>query len=352
MVLCALAEPFMLLTGQLPRIAALAGEYMQVLLWAMVPMVAAGVLRSFVSTLGRPVLATLITAAGIGVNALGNYTFIFGNFGAPALGLQGAAWATVVTSLVTLSAYVLAIRLVPGLHRYHVFGYFWRPDWPRFAALLRIGTPIALTVTAEAGIFGTAAFLMGLIGAAELAAHTVALQIAALAFQVPFGVSQAATIRVGYFHGARDALGVTRAGWAAVVLGTGFMMLTALLMILAPELLLRIYIDPHSGTNAALGALAISYLTVASAFQLTDGIQVVAAGALRGLQDTRIPMWIAIFSYWVPGFGLAAGLGLYTPLEGVGVWIGLATGLTFAAALLLLRWHWRGRLGLVAQAPA
>lgn len=350
MVLCALSESFMLATGQVPRIAALAGLYMDLLLWAMIPSVAAGVLRSFVSTLGRPLLATLITAGGIGVNALGNYAFVFGNLGAPALGLQGAAIATIITALVTFAAYVVAIRLDPLLHRYHIFGYFWRPDWPRFMELARIGLPIALTVMAEAGIFGTAAFLMGRIGAVELAAHTVALQIASLAFQVPFGVSQAATIRVGYFHGARDPAGVARAGWAAVTLGTGFMVFTALLMLLAPDLLLAIYIDPEDAANAALAALAIRYLMVASAFQLFDGVQVVAAGALRGLKDTRIPMWIAVFSYWVPGFGLAVWLGLYSPLEGVGVWLGLAAGLVFAAALLLLRWHWRERLGLLPQA--
>lgn len=347
MLICALGEPFMRLTGQEPRIAALAGDYMAVLLWAMVPMVAANVLRNFVATLGRPMLATVITGGGIAVNAIANYALIFGNLGAPALGLRGAGLATVITSLAILGAYIAAIRLDPRLRRYRIFGYFWRPDWPRFAALVRVGMPIALAIMAEAGIFGTAAFLMGRIGATELAAHTVALQIAALAFQVPFGVSQAATIRVGYFHGAREAAGVGRAGWAAVALGTGFMILTALAMLFAPEWLLRIYIDPRSPANAALAGLAVTYLAVASAFQLFDGIQVVAAGALRGLQDTRTPMWIAVFSYWVPGFGLAIWLGLHTPLEGVGVWIGLAGGLTCAAILLLVRWHRRGRLGLV-----
>jgi MATE family multidrug resistance protein len=350
MLLCALAESFMRLTGQEPRIAALAGEYMDVLLWAMVPMIAATVLRHFVATLGRPMLATVITGGGIVVNAVANYALIFGNLGAPAMGLQGAGLATVITSLAVFGAYVLAIRLDPRLHRYRVFGHLWRPDWSRFAALVQIGTPIALAIMAEAGVFGAAAFLMGRIGATELAAHTVALQIAALAFQVPFGVSQAATIRVGYFFGAGDAAGIGRAGWSAVVLGTAFMVLTALVMLLAPEWLLRIYIDPGSPANATLAGLAVTYLMVAAAFQLFDGIQVVAIGALRGLQDTRIPMWIAVFSYWVPGFGLAAGLGLNSPLEGIGVWIGLAAGLVCAAAMLLVRWHRRDWLGLVERA--
>jgi MATE family multidrug resistance protein len=351
MGVCALAEPIMLATRQDPQIAALAGSYMDILLWAMVPMIAAGVLRHFVSTLGRPVFATAITAAGIGVNALANYALIFGNLGAPALGLPGAGWATLLTSLSVFGAYVLAIRLDRRLHRYHVFGFFWRPDWARFRELLQIGAPIALTVLAEASVFSAAAFLMGRFSTLSLAAHTLALQIAAFAFQVPFGVSQATTIRVGYFFGAGDQAGIARAGKAALLLGTGFMVLTAAAMVLAPQWLLAAYVDPGAAENAALVALATQYLVIAAAFQLSDGVQVVAAGALRGLQDTRVPMWIAVFSYWAIGFALAVGLGFGTPLQGVGVWIGLAAGLSCAAVLLLRRWHRRGALGLLGADP-
>ena len=136
------------------------------------------------------------------------------------------------------------------------------------------------------------------------------------------------------------------AGWTAVAMGAGFMSMTALAMVLMPEMLLSIYVDVDAARNAALVGFALQYLVIAAAFQLFDGIQAVAAGALRGLQDTRIPMWIAIFSYWVPGFGAAMGLGFWTPLSGVGVWIGLAAGLIFAATLLTWRWAWRDRLGL------
>jgi MATE family multidrug resistance protein len=351
MGVCALAEPIMLATGQEPQIARLAGSYMDILLWTLVPMIAAGVLRSFVSTLGRPVFATIITAAGIAVNALANYMLIFGNLGAPALGLPGAAWATLLSSLVVFGGYVLAIRLDRRLHRYHVFGFFWRPDWARLRELVRIGAPIGLTVLAEAGVFSAAAFLIGRFGALPLAAHTVALQIASFAFQVPFGVSQAATIRVGYFFGAGHEAGIARAGKAALVLGTGFMLATAAAMLLAPHWLLAAYVDPGEAGNVALVALATQYLAIAAAFQLSDGVQVVAAGSLRGLRDTRVPMWIAVFSYWAIGFALAIALGFGTPLQGLGVWAGLAAGLTCAAVLLLLRWHRRKPLGLLAAAP-
>ncbi len=351
MGICLLLGPLMEITGQQPAIIALAREYNFIIIFSLIPMLLAAVLRNFVSALGRPFFATAITGIGIFVNAFANYMLIFGNFGAPELGLSGAAVATIITSFVILASYIVAIRLDPKLHRYRVFGKLWSPDWDRLFQILRIGIPISLTVTAEAGIFGAAAFLMGRFGAAELAGHTVALQLAALAFQVPFGVGQAVTIRVGYFYGARDPVGVMRAGWVAFAISALFMSFTASAMVIAPYTLLSIYVDPYAAKNAALVGFALQYLVLAAAFQLVDGVQAVAAGAMRGLQDTRVPMWIAIFSYWVPGIGLSIGLGFFTPLEGTGVWIGLATGLAFAAVLLTWRWMARERLGLV-RTPA
>jgi MATE family multidrug resistance protein len=350
MGLCLLLDPIMRATGQQAAIIELANEYNVAIIFSMVPMLLAGVLRNYVSALGRPIFATAITGVGIGVNSLANYAFIFGKFGAPELGLTGAAVATIITAFATLATYVAVILHDKALARYKIFYRFWRPDWQRFWLIIRIGTPIALTVTAEAGIFGAAAFLMGRFGAAELAGHTVALQIAAMAFQVPFGVGQAATIRVGYFYGARDIDGIKRAGWVALAMGTGFMSLTALAMVFTPKLLLSIYVDVDAAHNAALVGFALQYLVMAAIFQLADGVQAVAAGALRGLQDTRMPMWIAIFSYWLPGIGVALALGFYTPLQGIGVWIGLATGLFFSAVLLTWRWLLRERLGLTLRA--
>ena len=350
MGLASLLGPVMRITGQAPEIIALAIEYNSLVIFSMVPVLLASVLRNYVSALGWPVFATAITALGIPINAIANYAFIFGNLGAPEMGLTGAAVATIITALITLAAYIAVILIYPRLARYNIFYRFWRPDWKRFWLIVKIGTPIGLTVAAEAGVFSAAAFLMGRIGAAELAGHIVALNIAALAFQVPFGVGQAATIRVGYAYGAQSSDGMKLAGWVALVLGTGFMAFTATAMILVPEYLLQIYVDIADPKNAALVGFALQYLVLAAAFQLVDGVQAVAAGALRGLQDTRVPMWIAIFSYWVPGFGLAIGLGFFTGLEGVGVWIGLATGLAFAALLLTWRWILRERLGLTKRA--
>ncbi len=349
MGLCLLLDPLMRVTGQQAAIIGFANSYNVVVVFSMIPMLLAAVLRNFVSALGRPIFATAITGVGILVNAFANWVFIFGNLGAPALGLPGAAMATIITAVFTLGAYVLVIRFDARLHRYHVLGRLWAPDWARLRQLVQIGTPIALTVSAEAGIFGAAAFMMGRIGAAELAGHIVALQLAALAFQVPFGVGQAVTIRVGYFYGARDSAGIGRAGWVALAIGAAFMVCTASAMVLAPLTLMRIFLDPLAPENAVTVAFALQYLVLAAIFQLADGFQAVAAGALRGLQDTRVPMWIAIFSYWVPGIGMAIGLGFFTPLQGIGVWIGLATGLFFAAILLTWRWIRREQLGLTVR---
>ncbi|HAU23003.1 MAG TPA: MATE family efflux transporter [Erythrobacter sp.] len=351
MLICAQGEALMLATGQDEHIAERAGAFLEIVMWAMIPMILASVLRNFVSALGRPIFATAITGLALGASVLGNYAFVFGNFGAPAMGLEGSALASVTTSLFILASYIIAIFNDRRLRRYYVFGNIWRPEWQRLKELVRLGTPVMVIIIAEAGLFSGAAFLMGRIGASELAGHTVALQIAALAFQIPFGIGQAATIRVGYHYGSGDHAAIGRAGWVGITMGASFMCFTALAMILTPELLLRIYVDPTLAVNAAMVAFAIRYMLIAAAFQLFDGIQAVAAGALRGLQDTRIPMLIAIFSYWVPGYGVAIWLGFYTPLEGMGVWIGLAIGLVFSAFLLTWRWSRREALGLATSAP-
>lgn len=347
MAVCNFGEEIMLAAGQHPRIAERAGSFLHVLQFALIPMIGCNVLRIFVSTLGRPFLATAITALAILVNAIGNYALVFGNLGAPRLGLEGSALASCLTALATFLAYCAAIRADRRLHRYRIFGRWWRPEWSRLREIWRIGTPIALTVAAEGGLFGAAAFLMGLIGAAELAGHTIALQIAAFAFQVPFGIGQAATIRVGFHYGAADAAGIARAGKAALLACVGFMAFPAALMLLAPRFILGAYVDVGDPANAAMVAFAVQFLAIGAAFQLFDGTQTVAAGVLRGLQDTRVPMIVALSGYWLGGFATAVILGFFTPLQGVGVWIGLAAGLVIVSALLLLRWQRRERLGLI-----
>ena len=344
------AVPIMLAMGYPPALAQASGDFLGILMWSMIPAIAANTLRIFVAALGRAGIATLITLFALFANALGNYMLVFGNWGAPALGLTGSGLSSVITSLLMLAAYALVIVSDRQFHRYRLMGNCWRSHWSCLYQLLRIGTPIALSILAEAGLFTAAAFLMARIGKAELAGHAIALQIAALAFQIPFGIAQAATIRVGIAYGAGNSLWITRAGYSAIVLTIGFMTALAAAMWLFPLSILSLYVDVDAPRNASMISFALQYLAIAAAFQLFDGTQAVFMGALRGLQDTRTPMLYAIFGYWTAGFGAAIVLGFHTRLAGVGVWIGLAIGLIVVAALLLMRWKNRKRLGLLPAA--
>lgn len=305
------------------------------------------VMRATAATLGRPHWAMVITGAGLFVGLLGNWLLVFGNGGFPALGLEGSAIASLISAFFMMLAYTAALMFDRRLRKYRLLGRWWRPEWSRMSEIVRLGVPIALLLTMEGGLFGGAVMLMGWIGVEAVAAHGIALNIAAFAFQVPMGIGQAVTIRVGMAYGAMDHAWIGRAGWVAIVAGTAFMALTAVAIWLAPHLLISIYLDVDDPANAAVVALATQYLFVAAIFQLADGAQVVTAGVLRGLQDTRVPMVFAGISYWIAGFGTAILLGFTAGWQGVGVWTGLAVGLLVASSLLLWRWTMRGRFNLL-----
>jgi MATE family multidrug resistance protein len=245
----------------------------------------------------------------------------------------------------------LAAARYHGFRRFAIFGHFWRADWARFGAIFRLGLPIAFTLWSEGAVFAAAVGLMGLIDEASVAAHAVALQLAALSFMVPLGLGQAATVRVGLGYGRGDAAALRRAGWTAFALGTGFMTMMAVMMWSFPRELVGIFLEP-TAANAPVIDLAVAFLGVAAAFQIFDGAQVVGAGMLRGLQDTRWPMVFAVFGYWAIGIGVGSFLAFRLGWQGVGVWIGLAGGLATVSLLMLWRWTWRERLGLLPRQPA
>ncbi|WP_118856386.1 MATE family efflux transporter [Sphingomonas mesophila] len=347
MALLASAEPLIVALGQEPRLAAGAGEFLRGYLWALPPWMAFQVMRNFLSVMERPGWVLTISTAGILVNLGAGYALIFGKLGLPALGLFGGGLASAITW--TAMALALAAVLVTDrqFRRFHLFGRFWRGDAKRFAGLFKLGLPIGLTMGFEGAVFSAAAYLMGLFGAASVAGHQIALQIAATTFMVPMGLAQAATVRVGLALGRGDGDGITRAGWTAFALGVGFMALMAVLMWAAPRPLIALFLD-DTPANAAAIALGTSFLLIAAAFQLVDGAQVVAAGMLRGLHDTRVPMIYALVGYWVVGLGVGVWLAFGRGWQGAGIWTGLAVGLAFVAALMIRRWARRDRLGLVA----
>jgi MATE family multidrug resistance protein len=215
--------------------------------------------------------------------------------------------------------------------------------------MARLGWPIGLTMALEMGVFALAAYFMGWIGAPAVAAHAIALQLAALTFMVPLGLGQAATVRVGLALGRADPAGISRAGWTAWVAGVGFMGVMAFIMWSFPRGLVTLFLTDVP-RNALVIALAVSFLKVAAAFQLADGAQVIGAGMLRGLHDTRWPLLFALVGYWVVGLGIGVWLAFGRDWRGVGIWVGLASGLAAVAALMLLRWIMRNRLGLTRYA--
>jgi MATE family, multidrug efflux pump len=333
--------------GQDPALAAAAQAFVRALQWGLLPYLWYLVLRSFISALEKPVWSLVVGVAAVLYNGLVNYGLIFGKFGLPKLGLVGAGIGSASANLFMFLALALVVVLHPRFRRYRLFGRFWHADWQRFRDVWRLGLPIAVTLALEVTIFNAAVFLMGLIGAEAIAAHAIALHLAGLSFMVPLGLSQAATVRVGLAHGRRDRRGIARAGWTAFALGTGFMSLTAMLMLTMPHRLVSLFLDAANPANGPVISLAVSFLFVAALFQIFDGAQVVGAGMLRGLHDTKVPMAYAAFGYWVIGLVTGVGLGFGLGWQGVGIWIGLAAGLGVVAVLMIARWMRRERLGLI-----
>lgn len=341
------AEAVLLALGQRAELAEKAQSYVRAYMWSILPFLWLIIARNFLSALERPMWSLIIGIAGVFANGLFNYVLIFGKLGFAPLGLVGAGVGSILANIFMFASMVAVISWHPHFRRYHLFGRWWRSDWPRFFALWRLGLPIGITMGLEGGVFGVAVMLMGLIDVASVAAHAIALQIASLTFMVPLGLAQAATVRVGIGYGRRDASLIRRAGWSSFIIGTGFMAVMAMVIWTAPQLLIAVFIDSADRDNAEVIALAVSFLGIAALFQIADGAQVVGAGMLRGLHDTRVPMVIAAFGYWVIGIGVGYWLAFAAGWKGVGIWAGLAAGLAIVALLMLARWLLRGKLGLL-----
>jgi MATE family multidrug resistance protein len=340
-------ETILLAIGEDPALSADAGRFVHALQWGMLPALFYIVLRSYVAALELPIWSLVVGLAGVVYNGLINYALIFGRFGFPALGLTGAGIGSTSANLFMFLAMALVVTRHRRFRRYRLFGHFWRPDWQRFRDVWRLGLPIAVTIGLEITVFNAAVFLMGLISAQSIAAHAIALNLAALTFMVPLGLSQAATVRVGLAYGRRDPEGIGRAGWTAFAIGVSFMAAMALLMLAMPYQLVTLFLDPADPANREVIALAVSFLFVAALFQIFDGAQSVAAGMLRGVHDTRVPMAYAAIGYWAIGLSVGVGLAFGLGWQGFGIWVGLATGLAVVAMLMLSRWIRRERLGLL-----
>jgi MATE family multidrug resistance protein len=339
----------MLAFGQSAELANQGQTFLRAYMWCAAPWLVFQLLRNFVAALERPRVVLWLSLSGIVLNALVSWALIFGHFGLPALGLVGGGLGSTLTWLIMCGALGLVVVYERRFRRFHIFGNWWRFDGQRTLAMVRLGWPIGLTMALEMGVFALAAYFMGWIGAPAVAAHAIALQLAAITFMVPLGLGQAATVRVGLALGRGDDVAVARAGWTGWVIGVGFMAAMALVMWSVPRQLVTLFLADIPA-NALVIGLAVSFLRVAAAFQLVDGAQVIGAGMLRGLHDTRWPLIFALLGYWGVGLGIGAWLAFAADWQGVGIWVGLASGLAAVAILMLGRWTMRDRIGLTRQA--
>ena len=269
-----------------------------------------------------------------------NWALIFGNWGFPELGAQGSAVATILVQVMSLAILAVYAGRLPDLRRFHLWQRFWRPDWPAMRLVWQLGVPIGLTGLAEGGMFNASALMMGWIGTVELAAHGIALEVAALTFMLHVGLSSAATIRIARFDGQGDRVALRHAAAVALVISFGVAVASVILFLAVPGPIVALFLDLSKPESAAILAYGVVLLAVAALFQLADGMQVMALGLLRGVQDTRVPLLLAAVSYWLIGIPCSYVLAFPLGLGGVGLWLGLVVGLICASASLMWRF-WR-----------
>jgi MATE family multidrug resistance protein len=314
----------------------LAVPYLGAVTWSILPLLLYASFRRYLQGMGivRPVMIALITANLL--NVFVNWVLIFGKLGAPAMGVRGAAWATVI-SRIGMAAFLLGVIVYRERERRP--GLFETPrrlEWIRMRRLLALGTPAASQVTLEVGAFAAATALAGRLAPASLAAHQIAINLASFTFMVPLGVASAGAVRVGHAVGRRDRMGALHAGWTALLFGTLFMGCAASAFLLVPRALIGAFTS-----NAAVLEIGATLLFVAAIFQLFDGVQGVATGVLRGLGDTRTPMLWNLAGHWAIGLPLGYVLCFRLGLGVIGLWWGLSSGLIICGIALLITWHLR-----------
>ncbi|MEE8515008.1 MAG: MATE family efflux transporter [Alphaproteobacteria bacterium] len=335
------AQAILVLLGQDPDLASAGQSYVRFMVLGFLPGLWLVVLSAFLAAHTRPRATLVVTVLGIGINALADYALMFGHFGFPRLGLIGAGVASAAVSTFMFLALLSFVLIDRRLRRYRLLGRFWRADWSQLYEIVRLGLPIAVAHLAEVGMFLASTLLMGLIGTAALAAHAIANQCAVIVYMVPYGIAQAATVRVGRAVGAGTHQAAARAGWAAVALGIGFAFLPAAAFWFLGGAIVDLFLDTARPENRVAIDLAVSFLAIAALLQFADGTQCTAFGALRGLKDTRGPMLIALAGYWGLGLMSAAVFGVYLGFGGQAIWISLAVALSVVGALLVRRFSTR-----------
>ena len=323
-------NPLLAAAGIDPGVLRDTRPYLRALNWSAPPLLLYFAFRRYLQSINivRPVMITLITSNL--VNLAGNWIFVFGNLGAPRLGAQGAGWATCISRVFMMAV----LGAVIWRHDRGIFKAKWVPDFRRIRKLVVLGFPAAAQMGLETAVFATVTVLIGRLGATALAGHQIALTTVSMTFMMPLGISSAAAVRVGQAIGRNDPKGAARSGWTALALGGTVMSAAALTLLFAPHPIARLFTP-----DAAIIAAGVKLLRVAAFFQLFDGFQVVATGALRGAGDTRTPMFCHFAGYWLIGLPVGALLCFHFGLGAPGLWMGLSVGLILIGIVLVGFWR-------------
>jgi MATE family multidrug resistance protein len=332
--ICYFSEPLLASFKIDPAIVPTAAGYLRALSWGAPGICFTFLLRFFSEGTGHTRPTMLYGVLGALLNIPLNYVLMFGKLGFPAMGTVGCGIASAI--VIWLSMFMLLFYLLLHKHfkPFALFSRFDRPDWVQISDHLRVGMPIAISIFVEGSLFVGAALLIGRLGPVPAASHLIAINFSALAFMIPIGLSSAISIRVGNAIGRREADAARYAGLIGIVIVLGFQTLSASAMLLFPEIIVSIYTD-----DTVIAPLAVSLLFYAAIFQYSDGIQICAAGALRGYKDTRVPMIYTIISFWIVGMTLGYNLTFTAEMGPAGMWIGMIAGLSVAAVLMLARFH-------------
>ena len=342
-------KPVLLAFGQQPANVDSAMQLLTLLPLALPGYLTFMALRGFTSALGHSTPVMVISLIGTVFNYLFNHALIDGWMGLPKLGLVGIGMVTALVSLGMAIALALYVRWHRAYDDYPLRRGLTRPSWTALGELWRLGLPIGGTYLVEIGLFAFAALCMGVLGATELAAHQIALQVVSTAFMVPTGLSYAVTMRVGLYYGAGQLLAARSAGRVGILFGASLMFAFAALFWLLPEALVGLFIDRHDPAFAAIFQLAVQLIMVAAWFELFDGVQTIAMGSIRGLRDAKTTFVIGLLCYWVVGAPSAWLLTFNLGVGAVGVWWGLALGLGCAAVVLTWAFEWRMKRLLKAE---
>ena len=330
---------FLHLTGQDPQVIELSVPYLRAISTFVFPILFFSVMRSFVSALAKPKSVMVITVVAVAINYGLTYWFVHGGLGLPALGLTGAGLATNIVSWLMFIALTIHIYRVPLFRGYGVFKSHWNLDYDVCREIIVLGVPVAGLVLLEAGMFVAASVLSGAINAETLAAYEIVGSWIGIPFVIAMGIPEATMIRVAYGVGRDNLKDARQSGMLGMALGIGVLSTLIIVPLVFPTQIIRMFISPDDQGFDLVSALAIQFFVIAALFQVFDGLQAIAARALRGLKDSVVPLWIAGFGYWVLGIGGGALLAFHFNLDGEGIWWGMALGLMTTGSMLAWRFN-------------